>query len=200
MQQQLRRTFSGVMCFSIYTQHLHPARGDCPRLLVCDDIPAAVKCASVSRWACRKRTRLACGLKWRLSRGEKKCSDCQRIVADKRRSYAALLNTRCNTQRRVYVLRVRDPQDIIDHSVFYQYHKRRPVRFWLPGDQLQLPWQTRRARSKPGIFQMARRGRKRPGIVAHDQQPLAFDPTNPLLLQRITAIKGCVLRESLFIE
>jgi hypothetical protein len=23
-------------------------------LLVCDDIPAAVKCASVSRWACRK--------------------------------------------------------------------------------------------------------------------------------------------------
>ena len=32
--------------------------------LHCDDIPAAVKCASVSRWACRKRrrkTRRACG-------------------------------------------------------------------------------------------------------------------------------------------
>jgi len=26
-------------------------------LLVCDDIPAAVKCASVSQWACRKRRR-----------------------------------------------------------------------------------------------------------------------------------------------
>jgi hypothetical protein len=26
-------------------------------LLVCDDIPAAMKCASVSRWACRKRRR-----------------------------------------------------------------------------------------------------------------------------------------------
>ncbi len=26
-------------------------------LLVCDDIPAAVMCASVSRWACRKRRR-----------------------------------------------------------------------------------------------------------------------------------------------
>ena len=32
----------------------HCCLGSC-QLLVCDDIPAAVKCASVSRWACRKR-------------------------------------------------------------------------------------------------------------------------------------------------
>jgi nuclear transport factor 2 (NTF2) superfamily protein len=55
-----------------------------PDWLCCDGKPVAVKCASVSRWACRKedaKTRRACGwmcIRWQ---GEKKCSDCQRTVA-----------------------------------------------------------------------------------------------------------------------
>ena len=50
-------------------------------LFFCDDSPVAMKCAVVSRWACRKedaKTRRACGWMWTLWRGEKKCSDCQR--------------------------------------------------------------------------------------------------------------------------
>jgi hypothetical protein len=43
------------------------------------------KCASASRWACRKKEdaqiRRACGWKWTLWRGGKKCSDCHRVVA-----------------------------------------------------------------------------------------------------------------------
>ena len=34
-------------------------------------------------------TRHACGWRYLQSRGEKKCSDCQRIVADRQQSYAA---------------------------------------------------------------------------------------------------------------
>jgi hypothetical protein len=45
-----------------------------------DDIPVAVKCASVSRWACRNKEdakiRRTCGWNWTLWWGEKNCSDC----------------------------------------------------------------------------------------------------------------------------
>ena len=47
-------------------------------------------------------TRHACGWRYLQSRGEKKCSDCQRIVADRQ-----LSTLRSNTQRRIQILRVR---------------------------------------------------------------------------------------------
>jgi hypothetical protein len=45
---------SPIMLFSVW-QNAAPLKQNESDWLRCDDITAAVKCASVSRWACRKR-------------------------------------------------------------------------------------------------------------------------------------------------
>jgi len=101
-----RRESSFALHFLVEGREAKPGGRNESELCCCDGIPVALKCASVSRWAYRKRRRKirrACGWRCRQWSGEKKCSDCQHTCLLLPTSFDLAL--RSKTPRGIEVLR-----------------------------------------------------------------------------------------------